>query len=98
FKYLCHARAEKVELTKISYGCLTHAVHNAGLVIAIIARYSLLPAHFTTAVFTTCGMPFWVFLVTTIVSLPKQLIVMYIGVALRSSKYFLTEIVCVDPM
>ncbi|KAJ6632601.1 hypothetical protein B0H10DRAFT_1977982 [Mycena sp. CBHHK59/15] len=85
FKYLCRARAEKAELTKISYGCLARVVRDGGLLIAIIARYSSLPGHFTTAVFATCGMPFWVFLVAAVVSLPKQLVVVYVGVALGSN-------------
>lgn len=42
----------------------------------------------TTAVFATCGMPFWIFLVAAIVGLPKQLVLVYVGVALGHSAFF----------
>ncbi|KAF8147772.1 hypothetical protein K438DRAFT_1625963, partial [Mycena galopus ATCC 62051] len=84
FKYCCGARGKRLELSNMQYGTLAHVVHEGGLQIAIIVRYSSLPAHLTTAVFATCGMPFWVFLVAAVVSLPKQLVLVYVGVALAS--------------
>ncbi|KAJ6587586.1 hypothetical protein DFH09DRAFT_1427771 [Mycena vulgaris] len=84
FKYCCGARGKRLELSNIPYGTLAHVVREGGLPIAIIVRYSSFPAHFTTAVFSTCGMAFWVFLVAAVVSLPKQLVLVYIGVALAS--------------
>ncbi|KAJ7712123.1 hypothetical protein B0H14DRAFT_3524181 [Mycena olivaceomarginata] len=56
---------------------LRHAralVREGGLPIAVLVRYSSFPAHFTTAVFSTCGMAFWVFLVAAVVVPPKQLV------------------------
>ncbi|KAJ7483588.1 hypothetical protein FB451DRAFT_1235048 [Mycena latifolia] len=85
FRLCCRARGEKLELTSMPYGTLAQVVREGGLLIAVVVRYSAFPAHFTTAVFSTCGMPFWVFLVAAVVSLPKQLAVVYIGVALASS-------------
>jgi len=85
FKYCCGARGKRLELTNIPYGTLAHVVQEGGLPIAIIVRYSSFPAHFTTAVFSTCGMAFWVFVVAAVVSLPKQLVLVYIGVALASN-------------
>ncbi|KAJ7720657.1 hypothetical protein DFH07DRAFT_1008481 [Mycena maculata] len=85
FKYVCGGRARKAEATNMGYATLARVVRNGGLVIPIIMRYSAMPAHFTTALFATCGMPFWVFLVAAIVSLPKQLVTVYIGVALNSN-------------
>ncbi|KAJ7912558.1 hypothetical protein B0H13DRAFT_2007169 [Mycena leptocephala] len=88
FKYCCGARGKRLELTNIQYGTLAHIVREGGLVIPIIIRYSSFPAHcnFTTAVFSTCGMSFWVFLVAAVVSLPKQLVLVYVGVALASDE------------
>ncbi|KAJ7501073.1 hypothetical protein B0H11DRAFT_2224910 [Mycena galericulata] len=60
-------------------------VREGGLFIPIIVRYSALPGHFTIAVFATCGMKFWIFLVAAVVSLPKHLVMVYIGVALNSN-------------
>jgi len=85
FKYCCGARGKRLELTNMPYGTLAHIIREGGLVIATIVRYSALPAHFTTAVFSTCGMRFWVFLFAAVVSLPKQLVLVYIGVALGSN-------------
>ncbi|KAJ7334851.1 hypothetical protein DFH08DRAFT_784947 [Mycena albidolilacea] len=85
FKYCCGARGKRLELTNMGYGTLAHVVREGGLLIAIIVRYSSLPAHLTTAVFATCGMQFWVFLVAAVVSLPKQIVLVYVGVALASN-------------
>lgn len=51
---------------------------------AIIARYSVIPSHATTALFSTCGMKLWVFVVSAIASLPKNFINVYIGSAFES--------------
>ncbi|KAK7044397.1 hypothetical protein R3P38DRAFT_2608538 [Favolaschia claudopus] len=85
FRHCLAARGKRLELTNMRYGTLAHIVREGGLPIAILVRYSSFPAHFTTAVFSTCGMSFWVFLVAAVVSLPKQLVLVYIGVALASS-------------
>ncbi|KAJ6491560.1 hypothetical protein DFH09DRAFT_1338439 [Mycena vulgaris] len=85
FRLFCRARGEKLELTNMIYGMLAQVVREGGLTIAIIIRYSAIPPHFSTAVFSTCGMPFWIFLTAAVVSLPKQLVVVYIGVALGSN-------------
>ncbi len=43
---------------------------------------SLTSGSVTTVVFATCGMKFWVFLLSAIVSLPRHFITVYIGVTL----------------
>ncbi|KAJ7484099.1 hypothetical protein B0H11DRAFT_2020155 [Mycena galericulata] len=85
FKYCCRARGEKMELTNMRYGSLAHVVREGGLRIAIIIRYSTIPPHYTTAVFSTCGMAYWVFLTAAVLSLPKQLVIVYVGVALSTN-------------
>jgi len=85
FKYCCSSRAQKWERTKLFYACFAKVVREGGFKVAIIARYSAVPAHFTTAVFSTCGMGFWTFLVAAVLSLPKQFISVYLGVALEES-------------
>ncbi|KAL4250920.1 Golgi apparatus membrane protein TVP38 [Abortiporus biennis] len=86
FKYCCSARGEKLEKNDISYGCLARVVREGGFKIALIARYSAIPGHFTTAVFSTCGMSVWTFSIAAILSLPKQFITVYLGVALEQSE------------
>ncbi|KAJ7038589.1 hypothetical protein C8F04DRAFT_1088750 [Mycena alexandri] len=82
FRLCLGRRAKKWELTNIGYGTLSYIIRDGGLLIPIVVRYSSLPSHFTTAIFATCGIPFGIFLVAAIVSLPKQVALVYIGVAL----------------
>ncbi|KAJ2965956.1 hypothetical protein NUW54_g13946 [Trametes sanguinea] len=86
FKYCCAARGEKLEKTKLQYACLARVVREGGFKIALIARLSAIPGHFTTAVFSTCGMSIWTFAIAAILSLPKQFITVYLGVALEQSE------------
>ncbi|KAM5544031.1 hypothetical protein V8D89_002217 [Ganoderma adspersum] len=86
FKYCCAARGEKLERTKLQYACLARVVRDGGFKIALIARLSAIPGHFTTAVFSTCGMGVITFSIAAILSLPKQFITVYLGVALEQSE------------
>lgn len=85
FKYCCRARGEKLERKKIFYACLARVVRDGGFRIALIARMSAIPGHFTTAVFSTCGMGIVVFSLAAILSMPKQFITVYLGVILKQS-------------
>ncbi|KAH9831331.1 uncharacterized protein C8Q71DRAFT_881929 [Rhodofomes roseus] len=85
FKYCCAARGHKLEQTDLRYACLARVVRQGGIKIALIARLSAIPGHFTTAVFSACGMSIWTFIVAAILSLPKQFITVYLGVALEQS-------------
>ncbi len=95
-------RGEKLERTKLSYACLAQVVREGGFKIALIARLSAIPGHcastpcsrvdtanlrtVTTAVFSTCGMGVFTFSIAAILSLPKQFITVYLGVALEQSE------------
>jgi hypothetical protein len=48
----------------------------------LIIRLSAIPSHFSTAVFSTCDVKFWHFVVATFASLPKQIFLVYLGVLL----------------
>ncbi|KAK7036766.1 hypothetical protein VNI00_011432 [Paramarasmius palmivorus] len=85
FKYCCAARGEKLEKTRISYACLAKVVRDGGFKIALIARLSAIPGHFTTAVFSTCGMGIITFSLAAILSMPKQFITVYLGVLLEQA-------------
>ncbi|KAI0090208.1 snare associated Golgi protein-domain-containing protein [Irpex rosettiformis] len=86
FRYCCAARGEKLEKQKIQYACLAKVVRDGGFKIALIARFSAIPGHFTTAVFSTCGMSIWTFAIAAFFSLPKQFLTVYLGVALEASE------------
>ena len=85
FKYFLHKRGQKWERENIFYGCIAKLVREGGFKIALIARYSAVPGHFTTAVFSTVGMPVWIFLIAAFLSLPKQFITVYIGTLMEAS-------------
>ncbi|KAG6872127.1 hypothetical protein C0995_012705 [Termitomyces sp. Mi166 len=85
FKYCCRARGEKLEKGNITYACLAKVVRDGGFKIALIARLSAIPGHFTTAIFSTCGMGIFVFSLAAILSMPKQFITVYLGVLLQQS-------------
>ncbi|WOO83355.1 Golgi apparatus membrane protein TVP38 [Vanrija pseudolonga] len=80
FKYCCRARAEKIEKGNMNYACLSYVMREGSIWLVIAARLSAIPGHFTTAVFATCGMNIWVFCLAAFVTLPKQLITVYLGV------------------
>jgi len=48
----------------------------------LIVRFSVIPSHFSTAVFSTCNVKFWHFAVATFLTLPKQITLVYFGVLL----------------
>ncbi|KZT64175.1 hypothetical protein DAEQUDRAFT_732966 [Daedalea quercina L-15889] len=85
FKYCCSARGEKLEKTDLRYACMAKVVREGGVKVALITRMSAIPGHFSTAVFSTCGMSVWTFLISAFLSLPKQFITVYLGVALEQS-------------
>ncbi|KDQ52660.1 hypothetical protein JAAARDRAFT_72915 [Jaapia argillacea MUCL 33604] len=85
FKYSCKARSAKLEATSIFYASLSQIVKQGGLKIALIVRYSAVPSHFTTVVFATCGMSFTTFIIAAVLSLPKMLVHVFIGVSLSAS-------------
>ncbi|WVR06637.1 hypothetical protein IAU60_003669 [Kwoniella sp. DSM 27419] len=79
FKYCLRSTAEKYERKNINYACMAHIVREGGFWLIFAIRLSAIPGHFSTAVFATCGMSIWIFMIATILTLPKQLIVVYLG-------------------
>ncbi|KAK6357726.1 Tlg2-vesicle protein [Orbilia javanica] len=84
FKGFLRGRAEKEERRNLNYACLATVTREGGILFVFIARLSAIPAHLTTAVFATCGINFWVFFIATLLSLPKQLVVVYLGVIINN--------------
>ncbi|KAK4158674.1 hypothetical protein QBC43DRAFT_273929 [Cladorrhinum sp. PSN259] len=86
FKYLFYKKAIKLERTNLSYAALARITRDGGFWIVLVIRFSALPSHFTTAVFSTCGVRFWYFAVATFLTLPKQIFLVYLGVLLLEDK------------
>ncbi|ORX37300.1 hypothetical protein BD324DRAFT_439769 [Kockovaella imperatae] len=82
FKYLCTNRAKKMTKKSLNYACLSQAIIEGGFVMAWIVRLSVIPTHFTTAVFAVCGLKWYHFFLALILALPKQLLSVYVGVVL----------------
>ncbi|KAJ7186827.1 hypothetical protein C8R46DRAFT_880213, partial [Mycena filopes] len=100
FRTCLGRRAKTWELTNVGYGALSHIIHGGGLIVAVVVRYSSIPGHVSTAIFATCGLPFWVFLVAAVASLPKQFALVYVGYALKhktpTSDKVNTIVICVS--
>ncbi|KAK4223347.1 hypothetical protein QBC38DRAFT_487902 [Podospora fimiseda] len=86
FKYLFYKKSGKLERTNLNYGALARITREGGFLIVFLIRTSALPGHFTTAVFSTCGVKFWHFAVATFLTLPKQIFLVYLGVLLIEDK------------
>ncbi|EFQ35084.1 hypothetical protein CGRA01v4_11741 [Colletotrichum graminicola] len=82
FKYTLRRKAHKLERTNLNYGSLARLTRDGGFLIVFIIRLSVIPSHFSTAVFSTCDVKFWYFAVSTFLTLPKQIILVYLGVLL----------------
>jgi uncharacterized membrane protein YdjX (TVP38/TMEM64 family) len=82
FKYFFRSKALKLERTNLNYGAMARLTRDGGFFIVLIIRLSAIPAHFSTAVFSTCDVRFWHFVVATLLSLPKQIFLVYLGVLL----------------
>jgi hypothetical protein len=85
FKHFLKKHAERYERTSLNYACMAYIVREGGFLVILLARLSAIPGHFTTAVFATVGMNFFMFTIATLLSMPKQLVVVYLGVAIESS-------------
>lgn len=64
---------------------MAYIVREGGFLVILLARLSAIPGHFTTAVFATVGMNFFIFTLATLLSMPKQLLVVYLGVVIEQS-------------
>lgn len=82
FKHFFRNKAIKLERTNINYGAMARLTRDGGFIIVLVIRLSAIPAHFSTAVFSTCDVKFWHFVVATFASLPKQIFLVYLGVLL----------------
>lgn len=85
FKWCFKRHAEKYERKSLNYACMAHIVREGGFLVILVARLSAIPGHFTTAVFATVGMNIFIFTIAALLSMPKQLAVVYLGVAIAQS-------------
>ncbi|CEQ43223.1 SPOSA6832_05133 [Sporobolomyces salmonicolor] len=79
FKYWFTKKAAEVENKSVFYACVARLQREGGIGIIIIVRFSAIPGHVVTAIQSTSGMSWWKYSVAVIISLPKQLAVVWLG-------------------
>ncbi|KAK6343802.1 Tlg2-vesicle protein [Orbilia brochopaga] len=84
FKTVLRKRAEALEHKNLEYAALARITREGGFWIVFIVRLSIIPGHFSTAIFSVCGVNFWLYALASLLTLPKQLIIIYLGVILAS--------------
>lgn len=85
FKHCLRSMAANYERKNIHYACMAEMVRDGGFWVMFLARLSAIPGHFTTAVFATVGMNIFIFTFAAVLALPKQLLIVYLGVAIKNS-------------
>ncbi|GAA5953017.1 hypothetical protein JCM3765_003033 [Sporobolomyces pararoseus] len=79
FKYLLTKKAQEVEQKSIFYACLARMQREGGIIIISVVRFSIIPGHVVTAIQSCSGMSWWKYSIAVIISLPKQLAVVWLG-------------------
>ncbi|KAK4688329.1 hypothetical protein P7C73_g1782, partial [Tremellales sp. Uapishka_1] len=79
FKFCCQARAAKFEKKNKLYGALTQLIREKSFMFILVLRFSAVPGHITTAVSASAGANFWSYLAAAFLTLPKQLVIVYLG-------------------
>ncbi|KAI0636340.1 hypothetical protein C8Q77DRAFT_1156028 [Trametes polyzona] len=85
FRWCCASYGRKWEDKYVNYAVLAQVVREGGFLVPTVMRYTSYPGHLLTAIFATCGMTVWEFLISAVLSLPKQLAAVYLGVAQSGS-------------
>lgn len=84
FRYCCAARGAKLEKTSLKYATMAAVVRTGGFKVILIMRYSAIPSHFSTAVFSFCGVAILPFCIAVALSLPSQLATVLLGYTLNT--------------
>ncbi|KAF7290646.1 hypothetical protein MIND_01304900 [Mycena indigotica] len=83
FKYACTTRMRKYEQKNLDFGLMAYIIRRGGLLMIVVIRFSAVPPHYATVVFSTVGISFWIFLLAAVISLPKQFVPVYTGYAMK---------------
>ena len=80
------AKARSIEEASILYACVSRLMGQGGVIMVTIVRYSAIPGYVITAIQSTVGMSFWLYLIAVVLSIPKSYAFVYLGVALGRVK------------
>lgn len=79
FKYFFTWWVDKKVATKIRWAAISRVSQQAGFRGVLVIRYSIVPPHLANPLFACTGMKFWLYMVTVLISLPKQIIFVILG-------------------
>lgn len=63
----------------IKWATVARVSQQEGFKGVMIIRYSIIPPHLANPLFASTGMAFWLYMITVILSLPKQIVFVYLG-------------------
>ncbi|RSH79265.1 Tlg2-vesicle protein [Apiotrichum porosum] len=86
FRTCCRKRASRFSRQSLNYACLSRVIEEGGLFVAWLVRLSAVPTHVSTVIFAVCGLDYPRFISALLLSLPKQLIAVYVGVVVTDEK------------
>ncbi|GHJ90440.1 hypothetical protein NliqN6_6842 [Naganishia liquefaciens] len=84
FKGLCTGRAAKFQAKNRYYRALTQLIREKSFLFVLVLRFSAVPGHITTALSASAGAHFFSYCMAAILTLPKQLSLVYVGTAFGS--------------
>ncbi|KAK9900402.1 hypothetical protein P389DRAFT_11847 [Cystobasidium minutum MCA 4210] len=79
FKYALSERVRRKTEQKVSWAAVARVSQEAGFKGVMIIRYSVVPPHLANPIFATTGMSFGLYMLTVVLSLPKQIIFVVLG-------------------
>ncbi|KAJ9116372.1 hypothetical protein QFC22_004813 [Naganishia vaughanmartiniae] len=85
FKGMCTGRAAKFESSNKYYAALTTLIREKSFLFVLVLRFSAIPGHITTALSASAGAHFFSYCMAAILTLPKQLSLVYVGTAFGST-------------
>ncbi|KAI0706578.1 hypothetical protein C8Q76DRAFT_750031 [Earliella scabrosa] len=81
FKWGCSVRSRKLEERRVQYALLAQVLREVGLWVPAVLRYGAIPGPVLTAFFATCGMSMWKIGVAVILTAPRHIAVIFIGMS-----------------
>ncbi|KAI0833889.1 hypothetical protein BC628DRAFT_1287436, partial [Trametes gibbosa] len=80
-KWCCYRQGKKYEEKYLIYALYAEVVREGTFIVPTIMRYTSYPGHVLTVIFATCGTSMWEFVLAALLSSPKHLATVYLGVA-----------------
>ncbi|KAJ1331873.1 VTT domain-containing protein [Microdochium nivale] len=76
---LFRGRVLRLQKTDLGCGSLAQIADEGGFLLVLLVRISVIPQHFSTAFFSTCNVRLWHVSVAALLTMPKQMALVYLG-------------------